>query len=642
MSVLIIIDFMLLYILLIKYQRNKIEVFLDTVIIIFCYLYIVTEILSIFRIITFNGILICWLLFGIVVMIGNIKLKVYDSIGRICKNSCLTVVRTFRENGKAFVFFCAVVGWFLSITLYESIFTVPYNYDSMTYHLARVMNWMQNQSISYYDTNIPRQLFSPIFAEYIILHVIELNRNDIFVNVIQWFAYLISAIGIWGISEQLALSRGCRMLNVIVFLSLPMAIAQSITTQNDLVATMWLIIIAYKLLRIAKRDTLLLCRKQLLQMVMCAAVVGLAYITKQTACIPIIILLLWFLIVRLKKKDHRIVLFSYIGISAMVAGVFVFPTFIRNYFYVGDIFAKDYMSGIMVGIGKPRYLFINFLKNLCMLGATKQNKEKLINLVYKTAAFFNIDVDHEVIAWQKMSFADNLNVTYNHDYAPCALFVLLIIIILFVICTIKIKWEREDRLNISFVVVCGIGFFTLLGIVRWQPWGNRLFLPAISLLVVSIGYVFNKLPDFINQKTILGIILITCMVTAGGVFKYHGNYILTEDKQRYDGYFQDEGKREAYKSLVKYIKEKQYNRIGILLGENDYEYPLWVALKNENTQLKHIVFSKESIHETFDCIIAVNQNLFIDDSLEYGNINYRCVFDFDNTGCYTVLLNEKK
>lgn len=46
---------------------------------------------------------------------------------------------------------------------------VPNTYDSMTYHMARVAHWMQNESVGYYLTHIGRQNQMGPGAEYLIL-----------------------------------------------------------------------------------------------------------------------------------------------------------------------------------------------------------------------------------------------------------------------------------------------------------------------------------------------------------------------------------------------------------------------------------------------------------------------------------------
>jgi hypothetical protein len=46
-----------------------------------------------------------------------------------------------------------------------ALITPPNMYDSMTYHMSRVVHWIQNGSLAHYPTSIGRQLFLPPGAE---------------------------------------------------------------------------------------------------------------------------------------------------------------------------------------------------------------------------------------------------------------------------------------------------------------------------------------------------------------------------------------------------------------------------------------------------------------------------------------------
>jgi hypothetical protein len=62
----------------------------------------------------------------------------------------------------------------LAMAVYQ--FT-PNNWDSMTYHLARVVHWQQEQRVYHYATHIDRQIQLAPFAEFVIahLHIAALN-----------------------------------------------------------------------------------------------------------------------------------------------------------------------------------------------------------------------------------------------------------------------------------------------------------------------------------------------------------------------------------------------------------------------------------------------------------------------------------
>lgn len=84
---------------------------------------------------------------------------------------------------------CVVgIGLILSGTLLTALVAAPNNWDSMTYHMARVAHWSQNQSVAHYPTSIPRQLYLGPGAEFVILHFQILTGGDRLANVIQWLS----------------------------------------------------------------------------------------------------------------------------------------------------------------------------------------------------------------------------------------------------------------------------------------------------------------------------------------------------------------------------------------------------------------------------------------------------------------------
>lgn len=152
------------------------------------YLFAVTECLSLFAMIRRRYVCLAWLVYfcfwGVIVWKGRRDL--IKTI-RVTYSNCRLSVRSALEYVLLLVIFLLLV-----MNTYIALHTVPYNWDSMTYHLSRIMYWIQNRSVSYFDTNIPRQLVSPVLAEYVNLHLFSINGlSDVYANMVQnlsqWF-----------------------------------------------------------------------------------------------------------------------------------------------------------------------------------------------------------------------------------------------------------------------------------------------------------------------------------------------------------------------------------------------------------------------------------------------------------------------
>ena len=90
--------------------------------------------------------------------------------------ACLKTQKPRFENPGFPVGICTI----LATTLLIALVSPPNNYDSMTYHMARVVNWIQNRSVAHYPTHITRQLYSAPWAEYAIMHLQVLSGGDRF------------------------------------------------------------------------------------------------------------------------------------------------------------------------------------------------------------------------------------------------------------------------------------------------------------------------------------------------------------------------------------------------------------------------------------------------------------------------------
>lgn len=112
----------------------------------------------------------------------------------------------------------------------------PNNYDSLTYHMARVAFWLDNHSIDFYETVNQRQNGPCPGAEYLILTLQALSGSDRFANCVQTTAFAIIVVSIALITRYFKAPRAFRVPLVVVFCTAPSFVLQATSTQNDLCA----------------------------------------------------------------------------------------------------------------------------------------------------------------------------------------------------------------------------------------------------------------------------------------------------------------------------------------------------------------------------------------------------------------------
>ena len=133
---------------------------------------------------------------------------------------------------------------FLFVTVIRTIFLIwalpPFVWDSLTYHLTNVAQWIQDQRISVFNTPVQRiynaanyEVFAAWFA--VFLH------HDVVIEASGLPAYLLSALSVYAIGRDLDLPKWASWIAALAYLSTP-ALTLAVTgTKNDpLVAGLYL------------------------------------------------------------------------------------------------------------------------------------------------------------------------------------------------------------------------------------------------------------------------------------------------------------------------------------------------------------------------------------------------------------------
>ncbi len=113
----------------------------------------------------------------------------------------------------------------------------PSNWDSMTYHLARVAHWMESRSVGTYPTNIVRQNYLGPGAEYLMLLLQVVGGSDRLASLVQLVSWLIVVGAAPPLARLAGAPRRAAAWAGPLVAGTPMAVLQATSTQNDLVAS---------------------------------------------------------------------------------------------------------------------------------------------------------------------------------------------------------------------------------------------------------------------------------------------------------------------------------------------------------------------------------------------------------------------
>lgn len=211
--------------------------------------------------------------------------------------------------------FVAMLGSLLLGLLAVGLAAPSNNGDSLLYHMARIVHWAQNGSLRHYGTAYGHQLWNPPWAELAILDARVLWGNDRLSNLVQWGALVGVLVGVSSLGRGLGVDRRRRMLTVGFAASIPMAVLQATSTQNDLVTAFWLVVVAALILQVRKRA---LAR---IEIVSLGLAIGLGLLTKGTFYVFVVPFLVWFVATRSWKAKPRRALIEIV----LVAGLAILP-----------------------------------------------------------------------------------------------------------------------------------------------------------------------------------------------------------------------------------------------------------------------------------------------------------------------------
>lgn len=507
------------------------------------------------------------------------KFKTLDAIERIC---------------------LFVVGAILAMTLTTALISPPNTMDSMSYHMPRVMHWIQNTSISHYPTNDVRQISFQPGAGYAIAHLVILTGNDYFANIVQWLSFFGCVLGTSLIAANFS-SRTGQILSALFCATIPMAILQSATTQTDLTAAFWLVCSAFFIFRTN--------RYSWVDFAWVSLSLSLAILTKPTAYFfgfPLGIVLTLRYAQQLMKGRT----FSVIGIKVLImvccvaAGSILLssPSYWRNHNTFGNFIGPDGGTrNAVVGL-KP---FVSNLTRNVALNLPLPYFWRWVETVHTT--ILDLDVDDERTTFEGNSFSkcpEWLFLLPDEDFAGNPLHLLLLVLTAGTILVHRFV-RKEPNLNGLLILLCAVlgGVFILNLLIKWQIWGNRLHLAAYILLspVAASVIVHSRRPLLVILVGVLlfqGAVyslfavrhpLISLQRFKSPIFKSESIFQTSRENLYFNGNF--EYMKRPLQELNKKVWSDDCKALGIILSRPEFEYPVWAVLNNgrhDKVKIKHL------------------------------------------------------
>ena len=556
-----------------------------------------TEFLSLFQIITFPSLTLFWTGVSLITA-GYLVVRRKDLRERFREQNWSLSLKTWEWLTAAGILLI------LGLTLLIALLAPPNTFDSMTYHMARVAEWIQHQSVRFYSTSIPRQNYSMPLAEFAILHLQLLSRSDRLANLVQWTSFVFAINLTSLIAREFGLSGRLQLFTGLLTATLPMAILQSTSTQNDLVVGVFTLAFAYFVLRMVQTKRWELTAWAGISLGLALLTKGTAYLFCGSMGLAVGLGGIW------SNSSNRKVLDWIISLAAAaLSGLIITSGHLsRNYSLYGHPLLTG-NSRITVDGPSLSAGFANLLRNaavqisLPIPGYNQALKAGVIKILGPLAA-------DPGSTFGGTNFS--IRFLINEDYSGNAVhFFLLILAAVFLLSRIKRRKEIVYFYGIGLVLAALSYSF----MIKWQPWGSRLQLPLFFIGMPLIGWsaenIFEskKLYSIVSLVVLISSLPFLCLNSTRPVVPlfpssnskpvqrlskflsdrpslyrqykrvlsplFGGRSVLHTDREKL--YFlSNYGFYEDYRGAAEEIRRRSVKEVGFCLENNDWEYPFWV------------------------------------------------------------------
>jgi hypothetical protein len=273
----------------------------------------------------------------------------------------------------------------------------------------------------------------------------------------------------------------------------------------------------------------------------------------------------------------------------------------------------------------PSTIAANFLRNGAIhLASPFESGNQIIYQGLSSLLGYRLNAPEST--FQEEDFAITFNI--NEDESGNILHFVFLVLAILVVPLLK-NTNRSIVLRYTAAIILAITFYNLA--IKWQPWGGRLQTPIFFLGIVLIGALLdtttkkNLVPSMVLALFLLGSVPYLLLnpirpflpfweddsvfydspierrLISGiseklrpypdlkarissflSVFYEGRSVFLTDRKELY--FLGNIDDQYPYRAACHLIRNLQVHSIGLIMDNNDWEYPLWVFLNQDSTQ----------------------------------------------------------
>jgi len=571
-----------------------------------------TELLSFLKAFSFPWVLTFWTF----VILASVSSLI------AIKNPVLSVIRkTSLMNASKFEL--SLICGLLFIVLSTGIIAFvapPNNWDSMTYHMSRVVHWIQNKGVYFYPSHIFRQLFISPWSGFVIANLQILSGGDRYANFVSWFSMIGSIMAVSLIAKQLGAGRRGQIFAGIITATIPSGILLSTNTKTDYIVSFWIVCTVYYIIKAINEKV------DFSNVLKIGASLGLAVFSKATGYLCAFVFLPWFIVSFLRRKCFKVLKWALL----IVAIVIFINTgqYLRNQQLFGNPFGplkEGDGCDLFSRTSSVQAALVNVARHFSLhLSTPFKNVNKSLNSL---VTWFSGNIGVNINSPQAMYLKSEFNITESSAVEATAGNLIHAVFFVFLLAYFFAKEKlRRNALLRNYIIVVTLSFLLMSSFIKWSPYYPRFHLYFFILSAPFMAVVLCRL-----NARVAGLIIIVFYIFSLPYILFNKNRPMIGKENifntnRLTQYFYEYPHiRNAFFDAAKFIKSKDCYEIGFDKSVGYWgEYSLWAVLSREcglNIRIEQVGVTNIS-KKRYSMPLFANFVPCAIVHFEHGNINY--------------------
>lgn len=479
-----------------------------------------------------------------------------------------------------------VVGLSGALIFLVGFVSAPNNWDSMSYHLTRVARWADLREVVHYATAIDPQLYQPPGAELSILQWFVLADGDRFAFIGQWLAWVGVVLLASRAAQLLGASRLGQWTAALLTATIPMAILQGSSTQNDLTLALWLLLAATMALRVARapRED---ARRDATALLLGAVALGMAVLTKGTGAMlgaPLGVLVL-------AAAIHRFGAWRGVGLALIGGVILVIPNlgaWQRNI----DTFDTPFATGVHGDSYRVQEPSLGTVASNVIRNATNHMdlpgdwwNDRVERSAIRLDDAIGQDANDPATTFQGQPF--KVGPYGPHEDHNGSLLLLLLAPLGIVLAARGVARRRSStdaRWRAAWLGVVVIQALLFCALVTWQNWHARLHLPMLALFVPALVALLdrNRWRTLLTGATIVSVALAPIALFGNVTRPLVGEDSILTHSRTHTLFIPRPQLEQPFVAAVQHAHDEGFRKVGIVSNVDEWQYPLmWLGQRED-------------------------------------------------------------